>query len=99
MLRFLCMWFNCVICLGHCCLWLLRFIQLYTYHANCLSIVACWFTICVIAFHLYDRLTSNMCRILMLQVKDTVQVDQNVSRHLSDELSRYDWDLLVSLTF
>ncbi|PON38793.1 Type I phosphodiesterase/nucleotide pyrophosphatase/phosphate transferase [Parasponia andersonii] len=28
-------------------------------------------------------------------VKDTVQVDQNVSRHLSDELGRYDWDLLI----
>jgi hypothetical protein len=33
----------------------------------------------------------------LLQVKDTVQVDQNVSRHLVDELSRDDWDLLVSL--
>ncbi|XP_004289530.1 PREDICTED: GPI ethanolamine phosphate transferase 2-like [Fragaria vesca subsp. vesca] len=28
-------------------------------------------------------------------VKDTVQVDQNVSRHLSHELSRDDWDFLV----
>ncbi|KAF3963252.1 hypothetical protein CMV_012337 [Castanea mollissima] len=28
-------------------------------------------------------------------VKDTVQVDQNVSRHLGDELSRDDWDLMV----
>ncbi|XP_062178247.1 GPI ethanolamine phosphate transferase 2 isoform X3 [Alnus glutinosa] len=28
-------------------------------------------------------------------VKDTVQVDQNVSRHLVDELSRDDWDLLI----
>lgn len=35
--------------------------------------------------------------ILLLQVKDTVQVDQNVSRHLSHELSRDDWDFLVSL--
>nr|XP_011457654.1 PREDICTED: GPI ethanolamine phosphate transferase 2 [Fragaria vesca subsp. vesca] len=30
-------------------------------------------------------------------VKDTVQVDQNVSRHLSHELSRDDWDFLVSV--
>ncbi|TYI40404.1 hypothetical protein ES332_A02G159500v1 [Gossypium tomentosum] len=28
-------------------------------------------------------------------VKDTVQVDQNVSRHLGDELSKNDWDLLI----
>ncbi|KAH7297933.1 hypothetical protein KP509_25G019500 [Ceratopteris richardii] len=28
-------------------------------------------------------------------VKDTVEVDHNVSRHLNEELSRYDWDLLV----
>lgn len=28
-------------------------------------------------------------------VKDTVQVDQNVSRHLVDELSRTDWNLLI----
>lgn len=28
-------------------------------------------------------------------VKDTVQVDQNVSRHLGDELSREDWNLLI----
>ncbi|KAL6225089.1 hypothetical protein ACLB2K_003941 [Fragaria x ananassa] len=28
-------------------------------------------------------------------VKDTVQVDQNVSRHLSHELSRDDWDFLI----
>ncbi|XP_062100304.1 uncharacterized protein LOC133806185 isoform X3 [Humulus lupulus] len=27
-------------------------------------------------------------------VKDTIQVDQNVSRHLPDELSRFDWDLM-----
>jgi len=33
------------------------------------------------------------------QVKDTVQVDQNVSRHLGDELSRDDWDLMVSLCY
>ncbi|XP_022739240.1 GPI ethanolamine phosphate transferase 2 isoform X2 [Durio zibethinus] len=30
-----------------------------------------------------------------LKVKDTVQVDQNVSRHLGDELSRDDWNLLI----
>lgn len=28
-------------------------------------------------------------------VKDTIQVDQNVSRHLVDELSRDDWNLLI----
>ncbi|XP_052879958.1 GPI ethanolamine phosphate transferase 2 isoform X2 [Gossypium arboreum] len=28
-------------------------------------------------------------------VKDTVQVDQNVSQHLGDELSKDDWDLLI----
>ncbi|KAL3721795.1 hypothetical protein ACJRO7_034178 [Eucalyptus globulus] len=28
-------------------------------------------------------------------VKDTVQVDQNVSRHLDEELCRDDWDLLI----
>ncbi|GMY12101.1 GPI ethanolamine phosphate transferase 2 isoform X2 [Fagus crenata] len=28
-------------------------------------------------------------------VKDTVQVDQNVSRHLGDELRRDDWDLMI----
>ncbi|GAU23333.1 hypothetical protein TSUD_237870, partial [Trifolium subterraneum] len=28
-------------------------------------------------------------------VKDTVQVDRNVSRHLGDELSRDDWNLLI----
>ncbi|KAL6222841.1 hypothetical protein ACLB2K_006231 [Fragaria x ananassa] len=31
-------------------------------------------------------------------VKDTVQVDQNVSRHLSHELSRDDWDFLRHFT-
>lgn len=29
------------------------------------------------------------------KVKDTVQVDYNVSRHLGDELNRTDWNLLV----
>ncbi|KAE9613326.1 putative Type I phosphodiesterase/nucleotide pyrophosphatase/phosphate transferase [Lupinus albus] len=29
------------------------------------------------------------------EVKDTVQVDQNVSRHLNGELSRDDWDFLI----
>ncbi|XP_015890563.3 GPI ethanolamine phosphate transferase 2 isoform X2 [Ziziphus jujuba] len=28
-------------------------------------------------------------------VKDTVQVDQNVSRHLPNELIKHDWDLLI----
>ncbi|KAA8546734.1 hypothetical protein F0562_003163 [Nyssa sinensis] len=28
-------------------------------------------------------------------VKDTIQVDQNVSRHLGDELNRTDWNLLI----
>ncbi|MCO5559990.1 hypothetical protein L7F22_013594 [Adiantum nelumboides] len=28
-------------------------------------------------------------------VKDTIQVDQNVSRHLHEELARKDWDLLI----
>uniref|UniRef100_A0A2P2JD27 Uncharacterized protein n=1 Tax=Rhizophora mucronata TaxID=61149 RepID=A0A2P2JD27_RHIMU len=32
-------------------------------------------------------------------VKDTVQVDQNVSRHLATELSRDDWNLLVIIFF
>lgn len=36
---------------------------------------------------------------LISQVKDTVEVDQNVSRHLTDELYSTDWDLLVSLSF
>ena len=35
--------------------------------------------------------------LLCLQVKDTVEVDKNVSRHLSYELSKNDWNLLVSL--
>ncbi|KAJ6732747.1 PHOSPHATIDYLINOSITOL GLYCAN-RELATED [Salix koriyanagi] len=30
-----------------------------------------------------------------LKVKDTVQVDQNVSRHLESELNRDDWNLLI----
>jgi hypothetical protein len=36
---------------------------------------------------------------LSLQVKDTVQVDHNVSRHLEAELAATDWDLLVPLFF
>ncbi|KAJ4825349.1 hypothetical protein Tsubulata_002698 [Turnera subulata] len=32
---------------------------------------------------------------LAFDVKDTVQVDQNVSRHLDEELSRDDWNLLI----
>jgi hypothetical protein len=34
---------------------------------------------------------------LCVQVKDTVQVDHNVSRHLDAELAATDWDLLVPL--
>lgn len=29
------------------------------------------------------------------QVKDTVEVDRNVTRHLKSELAATDWDLLV----
>lgn len=36
---------------------------------------------------------------MISQVKDTVEVDHNVSRHLTDELYSSDWDLLVSLSF
>ncbi|PQQ18193.1 hypothetical protein Pyn_38946 [Prunus yedoensis var. nudiflora] len=31
----------------------------------------------------------------LLKVKDTVQVDQNVSRHLGHELNKDDWDFLI----
>lgn len=43
-------------------------------------------------------LTCNMHSFL-LKVKDTVQVDQNVSRHLGHELNKDDWDFLVSLSY
>jgi ethanolaminephosphotransferase len=43
----------------------------------------------------YNRYSS----FFLQQVKDTVQVDQNVSRHLGDELRRDDWDLMVSLCY
>lgn len=33
--------------------------------------------------------------VFFVQVKDTVQVDQNVSRHLSVELNMNDWNLMV----
>ncbi|XP_019445397.1 PREDICTED: GPI ethanolamine phosphate transferase 2 isoform X1 [Lupinus angustifolius] len=39
-------------------------------------------------FHRHDGVNSFF-------VKDTVQVDQNVSRHLNGELSRDDWDFLI----
>ncbi|XP_027360713.1 GPI ethanolamine phosphate transferase 2 isoform X2 [Abrus precatorius] len=39
-------------------------------------------------FERYDGVSSFF-------VKDTVQVDQNVSRHLGDELSRDDWNFLI----
>lgn len=35
----------------------------------------------------------------VFQVKDTVQVDKNVSRHLPNELNKDDWNLLVSFFF
>lgn len=34
-------------------------------------------------------------RLFSIQVKDTVEVDRNVSRHLSVELSTNDWNLMV----
>lgn len=37
-----------------------------------------------------------MTNICVFQVKDTVQVDKNVSRHLPNELNNDDWNLLVS---
>lgn len=36
-------------------------------------------------------LLHNWC----IQVKDTVEVDHNVTRHLKKELAATDWDLLV----
>lgn len=51
----------------------------------------------------YKKLSKLICDIylnlVLIQVKDTVQVDQNVSRHLGDELSRDDWNLMVSICF
>lgn len=44
-------------------------------------------------FLLYDDDMTNIC---VFQVKDTVQVDKNVSRHLPSELNNDDWNLLVS---
>lgn len=40
---------------------------------------------------------NHICHVnvIFTQVKDTVQVDHNVSRHLNDELDRTDWKLLV----
>lgn len=45
------------------------------------------------------RFRSYEQKMLLGQVKDTVQVDRNVSRHLPDELNNDDWNLLVSLCF
>jgi hypothetical protein len=42
------------------------------------------------------QLSSSIQVPFSIQVKDTVQVDQNVSRHLENELNRDDWNLLVS---
>ncbi|KAJ0098112.1 hypothetical protein Patl1_28313 [Pistacia atlantica] len=39
-------------------------------------------------------LAEQLC-LVNVEVKDTVQVDQNVSQHLGDELSRDDWNLLI----
>lgn len=43
-----------------------------------------------ISNHIYGHVN-----VIFVQVKDTVQVDYNVSRHLDDELDRTDWKLLV----
>ncbi len=43
--------------------------------------------------HLMFFIWDDLC----VQVKDTVQVDHNVSRHLDAELAATDWDLLVPL--
>lgn len=57
-----------------------------------------WFFLITIMYYLLNRLTVwyTCSSFLFLQVKDTVEVDKNVSRHLSYELSKNDWDLLVS---
>jgi predicted AlkP superfamily pyrophosphatase or phosphodiesterase len=49
------------------------------------DILKFWFS------HLMFFIWDDLC----LQVKDTVQVDHNVSRHLDFELAATDWDLLV----
>lgn len=38
----------------------------------------------------------NRIRWILRQVKDTIEVDYNVSRHLTNELRNADWDLLVN---
>jgi predicted AlkP superfamily pyrophosphatase or phosphodiesterase len=49
------------------------------------DILKFWFS------HLMFFIWDDLC----VQVKDTVQVDHNVSRHLDAELAATDWDLLV----
>ena len=47
-----------------------------------------------------ERFSSKVCYFNIFsffQAKDTIQVDQNVSCHLEDELSRNDWNLLVNI--
>ncbi|KAL4376114.1 hypothetical protein GQ457_02G016500 [Hibiscus cannabinus] len=44
---------------------------------------------------LFPRLFKRHDGVSSFYVKDTVQVDQNVSRHLADELSKDDWNLLI----
>ncbi|KAF5454414.1 hypothetical protein F2P56_024082 [Juglans regia] len=44
---------------------------------------------------LFPRLFMRHDGVSSFFVKDTVQVDHNVSRHLGDELSRDDWHLLI----
>ncbi|MED6144084.1 hypothetical protein PIB30_012170 [Stylosanthes scabra] len=45
--------------------------------------------------YLDDNLVAQFFKIGWKMVKDTVQVDQNVSRHLDEELSTDDWNILV----
>ncbi|KAL2498930.1 Alkaline-phosphatase-like family protein [Abeliophyllum distichum] len=42
-----------------------------------------------------DNLIGQFFRFGWKMVKDTIQVDYNVSRHLADELKSIDWDLLI----
>ncbi|KAE8706946.1 GPI ethanolamine phosphate transferase 2-like isoform X2 [Hibiscus syriacus] len=44
---------------------------------------------------LFPRLFERHDGVSSFYVKDTVQVDQNVSRHLGDELWKDDWNLLI----
>ncbi|KAH0713648.1 hypothetical protein KY289_009607 [Solanum tuberosum] len=47
----------------------------------------------LVAYHNFLRTASEWLSHIATDVKDTVQVDQNVSRHLVDERSRADWTL------